>query len=79
MQSQNITYTVDSSPHQLFDIKLSSSTNGLGVLFGKASTTYILEPHHSTRWFRDDNNARNGSREQKQRKAKTKMVEIHRI
>ena len=31
----------------------------------------------TTRWFRDDNNARNGSREKKQRKAKTKMGERH--
>ena len=35
--------------------------------------------HYSPRWFREDNNARNGSREKKPRKAKTKMGERHHI
>ena len=39
--------------------------------------TEILWPRYSPQWFREDNNARNGSREKKQRKAKTKMGETH--
>ena len=31
MLPQNITYTMDSSSNQLFDIKLTSSTNDLAV------------------------------------------------
>ena len=39
----------------------------------------MIWPHYSPQWFREDNNARNGSRKKKQRKAKTKMGEIHHI
>ena len=37
----------------------------------------ILWPRYSPQWFREDDNAGNGSREKKQRKAKAKMGEIH--
>ena len=47
------------------------------VKFCKTSKTEILWPRYSPRWFREDNNARNSSREKKQRKAKTKMGERH--
>ena len=36
-----------------------------------------LWPRHSRQWLREDNNARNGSRDKKQRKAKTNMGERH--
>ena len=39
--------------------------------------TEILWPRYSRQWFREDNNARNGSREKKSRKAKTKMGVRH--
>ena len=54
--------TLDSSSHQLFN---------------KTSTTEILWPRYSPQWFREDNDARNGSREKKPRKARTNMGEIH--
>ena len=37
----------------------------------------LLNEYYSTQWFREDNNARNGSREKKPRKAKTEMGERH--
>ena len=39
----------------------------------RKNTAYMYMPQ----WFREDNNARNGSREKKQRKATTKMGERH--
>ena len=39
----------------------------------------ILWPRYSPQWLREDDNARNGSREKKPRKAKTKMGERHHI
>ena len=39
----------------------------------------LLWSCHSTQWVCEDNNARNGSREKEQRKAKPTMGEIHHI
>ena len=64
-----ITYTLGRSSHQLFKIKLTSYINALAVELCKASKTSIMLPSHSTQWFREDNVARNDSREKKQRKA----------
>ena len=48
--------------HQLFNVKFTSSTSKLALYFCKTSTTKILWPRYSLQRFREDNNARNGSR-----------------
>ena len=43
--------------------------------FVKRQQLKIIWPRYSPQWFRENNNARNGSRKKKQRKAKTKIGE----